>query len=260
MLDGILILAAGEGQRMAPFSEQVPKPFFNIDGKPLIQHTIDYARRAFGALPTIVSTQRKHLNWFTKVKNIDSIIINETGTNYYPATKLSGKWAVLCADLLLNIEVDWEELIKKHWVVSPSTIAWVCPIEKPANVHRTGDQLRELWLEREATRIKWWEFVERGTHILSGISFIHANHPDLSVAMDNQVNFAQVWRTLYQHNRLGIYEIPGKGWYTFDSIKEISDYVETHRILNMVVSKEEYSEELRKQIKEVAEQMGRCRV
>ena len=39
-----VILAAGKGTRIAPFSERYPKPILPILGKPLLQHQVECMR------------------------------------------------------------------------------------------------------------------------------------------------------------------------------------------------------------------------
>lgn len=229
-LDGILILAAGEGSRMAPFSEQVPKPFFNIDGKPLIQHVIDYAHKHFRTVvPTVVSAQSKHLHWFDKIEGISSIILNNTASNYYPVLHLTGRWIVLCADLLLNMDVDWSQVVEE-WVASGRAAA-VCPIPKPSHFARKGDQVtvhEPLRIpgvvsgELDSSLGQQWEFVDQGKYILSGISFINTSHNQVEGV--HYGGFSESWKMLHQINQLDFLPITGDDWHTFDTIREIADY------------------------------------
>ena len=41
-----LILAAGNGSRMAAYSGELPKPLVNMNGKPLLEHVIRGAKQA----------------------------------------------------------------------------------------------------------------------------------------------------------------------------------------------------------------------
>lgn len=217
MLDGVLILAAGEGSRMAPFSEQVPKPFFNIDGKPLIQHVIDYTHHHFrSVVPTVVSAQSKHLHWFEKIKGISSIIVNNTPSNYYPCLHLKGRWMVLCADLLLKMEEDWQGMVD-YWV-GQKTAAAVCPMLRPQNSQRKGDQLSQYG----NNEFRRWKFEDQGDYLLSGISFIDTSHSHVENV--HYGGFIEAWKMLHQVNHLSFLPIRNEGWHTFDTIREIADY------------------------------------
>ncbi|MAI94468.1 MAG: mannose-1-phosphate guanylyltransferase, partial [Halieaceae bacterium] len=37
----VMILAAGEGRRMRPLTEETPKPLLPVNGKPLLEHHIE---------------------------------------------------------------------------------------------------------------------------------------------------------------------------------------------------------------------------
>lgn len=41
-----MIMAAGRGERLRPITDTVPKPMLDIAGKPLIEHQLDWLRRA----------------------------------------------------------------------------------------------------------------------------------------------------------------------------------------------------------------------
>lgn len=207
---------------MAPFSEQVPKPFFCIDGKPLIQHTIDYAKMSFPGVPVLVSAQSKHLRWFEDVKFLDQIIINNSGSNYAPILQLNGRYAVFCSDLLLKMDVNWKELFKQ-WVEA-GTAAAVFPIPHYANDTRKGDQLTKFHIEgTQLTKFhEWRQFTDHGQEILCGISFIDTNHK--SVEGIHYGGFGEFWRMANQAQDVSFFPISRDGWYTFDTIREIADY------------------------------------
>ena len=45
-LSTAMILAAGRGERLRPFTDQTPKPLISVRGKPLLEHQLGWLRRA----------------------------------------------------------------------------------------------------------------------------------------------------------------------------------------------------------------------
>lgn len=44
--DHAFILAAGRGERLKPYTDLLPKPLVEVDGKPLIEHALDHLKKA----------------------------------------------------------------------------------------------------------------------------------------------------------------------------------------------------------------------
>ena len=54
-----MILAAGYGTRLRPYTDHTPKPLFSIAGRPLLDVTIDKLQRA-GFRSVIINTHHLH--------------------------------------------------------------------------------------------------------------------------------------------------------------------------------------------------------
>ena len=52
------ILAAGEGRRLKPYTDQMPKPMVPVNGQPILQHTLDHLAAA-GVQDIIINTFHK---------------------------------------------------------------------------------------------------------------------------------------------------------------------------------------------------------
>ena len=115
-----LILAAGYGTRLLPYTQTIPKPLFTISSMPVIRHTIEKLINA-GCTEILINTHHLHYqieNYFKKntfpvtiktifeplildtggaVKNIKSLIKDSTfivinrGISWYPFSQTSEK-------------------------------------------------------------------------------------------------------------------------------------------------------------------------
>ncbi len=52
-----MILAAGMGQRMAPYTNDIPKPLLKVQGRPLIDYALDYCQQA-GVGEVVINVHR----------------------------------------------------------------------------------------------------------------------------------------------------------------------------------------------------------
>lgn len=57
-LNKALILAGGKGTRLKPITDEIPKPLIPLQGKPIIQHTIDLLKK-FGVKEILISVGYK---------------------------------------------------------------------------------------------------------------------------------------------------------------------------------------------------------
>ncbi len=72
MNDYFIILGAGKGQR---FGQNKPKQYFNYNGKPLIEHSIDKALNSKLFKKIILVVSKKHKNYFNKYKKKNISIV-----------------------------------------------------------------------------------------------------------------------------------------------------------------------------------------
>ncbi len=54
-----VILAAGEGKRLRPFTDSVPKPMIKIGGKPILEYTLDILPREVDEVGLVVGYRRE---------------------------------------------------------------------------------------------------------------------------------------------------------------------------------------------------------
>jgi N-acetyl-alpha-D-muramate 1-phosphate uridylyltransferase len=122
-----MILAAGLGSRLKPFTEKHPKALFPIHGKPLLQRNIEYLQ-AFGIKNVIVNVHHfadqiinaitENNGWGSNVEISDeSNEVLETGGGLkkaasYLSTNMDESFVLMNADMLTDL--DLEKMILQH--------------------------------------------------------------------------------------------------------------------------------------------------
>jgi len=91
----IIILAAGEGKRLMPYTNDIPKCMVEVGGRPLIEYQIDVLKRA--GITEIIIVKGCHSNKI-KINGIKAF----TNKRYYETNMVS---SLFCAESELNGEV-----------------------------------------------------------------------------------------------------------------------------------------------------------
>lgn len=104
----ILLFAAGKGTRMAPLTDDRPKPLINVAGKALIDHALDLANAA-PVHPKVVNTHyksdmlRSHLAGHDVLLSDETDLLLETGGGLRKALPLLGANPVVT----MNTDAIW---------------------------------------------------------------------------------------------------------------------------------------------------------
>lgn len=149
-----LILAAGEGKRLRPFTELLPKPLIPFLGKPLITYSLDYLKQmnindvlinSFH-LNKLFTNQVKYLlesneykTFHYKLKS-EPFLLGMGGTilNFKQELSTEDNFLVLNADEVLFFEKSkaMHELVKQH--LTTKALATLLAIEHPEVGHQFG--------------------------------------------------------------------------------------------------------------------------
>jgi NDP-sugar pyrophosphorylase family protein len=144
-----VILAAGKGSRLKPFTDEMPKPLIKINGKPILEHIIrDLSENGFKKVYFIIGYMKdKVISFVDSVKekySIESVFITQDkllGTGHAISllpNNISKNFLLLAGDTLF-IGAPLKEIIKK---------------DRPLYVlEKTKDSLRRSIVEINAGKI-----------------------------------------------------------------------------------------------------------
>ena len=120
-----MIFAAGLGTRLKPFTDTAPKALAPVDGKPILQHNIEYLQRygIFNVLVNvhhfadqIVDAIESNKGWGSNITISDETdMVLETGGGLKKAASFLSEYqscVVMNADVLTNLPLD--EMIRHH--------------------------------------------------------------------------------------------------------------------------------------------------
>ncbi|MEW6442443.1 MAG: nucleotidyltransferase family protein [bacterium] len=118
-----MVLAAGRGERLRPYTDRVPKPMIQVDGKPLIHYTLSYLRSS-GFREVVVNLHhlghviRDYLGdgsaWGLRILYSFERVLLGTGGGIQKAAPflVQGPFVVMNADIL--VELDLREVLQFH--------------------------------------------------------------------------------------------------------------------------------------------------
>ncbi len=138
-----LILAAGRGERLRPFTDHTPKPLLQAGGRPLIEHTLNALAQA-GYTELVVNLAHLGEKIQAQLGNGSRFGVNivysqegeealETGGGIHRALPLLGEKPFLVVNGDLATDYPFDRLMNR-----PSGLAHLVLVENPAH-HPRGD-------------------------------------------------------------------------------------------------------------------------
>lgn len=206
MFDGAIVLAAGNGTRLRPITDYVPKPFIKIDGVTLIQHQFNFINK-HNIKSTVVSTKSSFLKFFEDIQDGTILIINESNINgefikTMIRENIGGAWIVLCADVL--IDFDLEKLFNEY--KKTETAFAVTPMKSD-----------KFATHKICKTESGWEFGEFGEYILSGVSIINFD----KIVHQENYDIESMWKNAMIDGQLSFIEIFPKSWKCYDKVSDL---------------------------------------
>ncbi len=209
-----IILAGGQGKRLRPITDYVPKPLIPIKNIPIIEWQIKYLKK-YGVNEVIICTgyKTKMIENYLSMKNMDIKIkfsIEKLPLGTGGAIKKAGKmikdksFFVINGDVITNI--DLRKLVKK-----PNSIASIELRTKFGTLETSGNKISKFKEKKEISNL-WMN---------AGIYYLQKE------TLQDLPNKGDIEKTLFpdyaKKGKLNTIKFKKIKWYSIDSIKDIED-------------------------------------
>ncbi len=147
----VIILCGGRGRRLKPLTTHTPKPLVVLNGKPVIQHIIEfYTRKNFNNFILCVGYRSEAIRKFisgyrtgAKIEFSDAGVSAGILKRLYAARDLIDKRAIVTyGDTFINIDID--DMMAFHQRRGGLLTATIADIRSPFGLVRTGKDKRML--------------------------------------------------------------------------------------------------------------------
>ncbi len=190
-----ILLAGGKGTRLAPLTDNLPKPLVHIHGKPMMQYVLEHLRSA-GITNVAIS-----------VAHLGHMIIDEFGDGSRMGMQLSylvepepmgtGGWTKL---------VDWQNLEENFIVANADNLFWI-DVGQFLERHRThGDIATIAGIELPSADITKYEILRPGVEQRNLDAYIDRSLSETELAGKNTGFVSSGWYVLHKGVRSFITE------------------------------------------------------
>ena len=209
-----VIYAGGNGTRMLPLTQYIPKGLVPVNGKPLIDYVIDFLKLN-GIEYIYVTYSYKSEQIFSHLKDRVNGFINTTNKdNSYFLYNSFIKYIdepIICMPCDIIVDIDLKKVYSKFLKMHSPMHSLI-----PANVKKgiSGDYITSL--KGLVTKLDR----KQNTGIYaSGIQIINPHRVNkLTKAEDN---FNNVWKQLISLKQLYLLDVKPSAWQAYDNIKDV---------------------------------------
>jgi NDP-sugar pyrophosphorylase family protein len=220
-----VILAAGRGIRMRPFSDETPKPLLPSLEHCLLGHQIDFIRPFVRNLHVTTSYLADQIFEYAVARQVDNIINTQGGGNAswinhgnFSQTKTS--ILVITSDNLMNVDLsalyDESQNNQEMSLIVPIAM----PEEKP------GDRI--LLDDKNVVSI---DPKNKSLLLASGLQVI--NPYIASQVSESTDDFGQIWKSLISNQKLSISELRPIEWFALDTPEELDEWSNATRSVQL---------------------------
>ena len=212
MFSHAVVIAGGFGARMMPLTKYVPKPLIEVNGKPLIQHALDFFKKHKIESITVTYGHKHHLLLDYIGSDVASMVNTIDKDNAYflfnTIVKYIDKPIIVCpCDLI--VDIDMEQLYQEYIQLGEPALG-IVPIPASANadfIHSKESRVTKI------TREDISEVCASGIQIL--------NPAKINRTITPKDNFYDVWMELIKAEAMYITQTQPISWKAFDNLKDI---------------------------------------
>jgi NDP-sugar pyrophosphorylase family protein len=216
MIQHALIMAAGRGARMAPLTDDIPKPMAPYGTSTLIAHGIDKIRQRVPHIHITVGYKKAMLAQHVIEHGASSVFNTEGQSNSWwifntLLRDLDAPIYVLTADNV--VELDFE-LLEDEYTRLGAPACMLVPVRPVEGLE--GDYIfHEDHVVTELSRTK------PSDSYCSGIQII--NPCRINKLVSGADDFYQVWSQLIDHRELKSSSVYPKKWFTVDTVAQLAE-------------------------------------
>ncbi len=217
-----LIMAAGRGMRMMPFTENMPKAMAPLAGTTLIANGIDKLKKRIPNIHITVGYKGAMLASHVIEHDVSSVLNTEGKDNswwiYNSLMKnLDLPIYVLTCDNVIELDFD---LMEKDYVAAGKPACMVIPVKPIPGLD--GD-----FIFHDNQRITELSRTKPSEMYCSGIQILNPKKiNDITKPADN---FYNVWMQLIEQNQLYCSNIYPKQWYAVDTVNQLEAINKLHK-------------------------------
>jgi len=221
-----MILAAGLGTRLKPFTDHHPKALAIVNGKSLLQRNIEYLQ-SYGIdevvvnvhhfADQIIDTIEKNRGWGSKVHISDeSDEVLETGGGLLRAKKHfknEAKWLVMNADILTNLDLG--QMMKADQAFDEKSegemVATLAVTNRPTSRNLIFNTAGTLcgWKNNSTLEEKWANPLKDPSMAVpkafSGIQIVHTNFFE-AINLQGKFSLIDAYLQIAQHYAIHFYD------------------------------------------------------
>ena len=214
-----LIMAAGRGNRMRPFTDLLPKPMIPFRQDTLIGNSLTMLRSCVSFIHVTVGYKRAMLAQYLMEKGVESVLNTEGHGNAWWVSNtlmrhLDEPVLVLTTDNITELDIDFLTSEYYRCGAPACMLVPVLPLPEIEGDYIEHENGVVLSLQRQLPQDIY----------CSGIQVLNPAH--VSGLMHAEEDFYAVWNTLIRARQLMVSKVYPKIWFSIDTLEQLAAFNE----------------------------------